>query len=229
MRSVRQLPAIRLRIPCCKHCFFSGRVRSGKKSEPSVSSKESTRSSGLYKPNTISDAKLVGKGSIVSHQPKVSPPSKQRTMDSFPESTEYYAIYEKPRPPTVDKAALEKEKRESIMAKSHYVEEPWNFSPQCQLLGHYQKDLQDCYPRDPITKLPHRHAAPKYLATHKNVPISAFSDSDAYKRERRVVFQPETILDAQTKTKYSEDTLQNKPQVFLNLCNDMGSQMFQSK
>lgn len=150
-------------------------------------------------------------------------------MDSFPESTQYYAIYEKPRPPTVDKAKMQKEKRDSIMSKSHYVEESWNFTPQCQLLGQYQTDLQDCYPRDPVTRLPHRDAAPKYLATHKNVPISAFSDAEAYKSERRVVYQPTTILDAQTKTKYSEDHLQNKPQVFLNLCNDLGSQMFQSK
>lgn len=148
-------------------------------------------------------------------------------MDSFPDSTDYYAIYEQPRPVTDSKAVMDKEKRAEIIAKKHYVENDWNFSPQCKLLGHYQKDLEDCYPRDPVTRLPHRDAAPKYLGTHKNVPISAFSDVDSYQRERRVMFQPETILDAQTKVKYSEDELKNKPQVFLNICNDLGSQMFQ--
>jgi len=119
--------------------------------------------------------------------------------------------------------------REKIHAKKFFNENDWNPTPQCDLLGHYQKDLQDCYPRDPVTKLPHQHAAPKYLAGHKNVPISAFSHPDAYKSERKVVFQPENILDAQTKTKYSEDQTLTKPQVFLHLCSDLNSQLFRGE
>lgn len=208
-----------------------GRIKSGKKSAGGQLSKETTQSSGFYKPNSIvSDTKMPRSSTLLTHQSKsLTPIAKERTMDSFPESTDYYSIYEKPKPPPTNKLVMNKEKRAEILAKKHFVKHDWNFSPQCKLLGHYQQGLTDCYPRDPVTRLPHRDAAPPYLATHKNVPISAFSDADAHKRERRVIFQPETILDAPTKVKYSEDVLQTKPQVFLNLCNDLGSQMFQSK
>ena len=176
----------------------------------------------------MSDSRLPRTSTLLTNKSKsLTPIAKERTMDSFPESTDFYSIYEKTQPPKTNKLVMDKEKRAAIMAKKHHVKEDWNFSPQCKLLGHYQKDLSDCYPRDPVTKLPHRNAAPPYLATHKNVPISAFSDADAYKLERRVLFQPETIIDAQTKVKYSEDKLQNKPQVFLNLSNDLGSHLVQ--
>lgn len=190
-------------------------------------SRETTKSSGLYKPNSIAAPRSVRQSPKLK---SVTPPQRQRTLDSFNDSIDYYTIYEKPElPPVKNKLVMDKKARAKIHSRKHYVKETWNFSPQCALLDDYQKDLQDCYPRDPVTRLPHRDAAPKYLAGHKNVPISAFSKSDDYKKERRVIFQPESVLDCQTKVKYSEEEVMNKPQVFLNLCNDLGSQMFQSK
>lgn len=202
-------------------------MKPGKKSETSFPSREVTKVSGLYKPNSITASRSLG---TTPKRKSVSPPQKQRTLDSFPDSTDYYTIYEKPDPPpTNNKLVMDKKKRADIIAKKHYVKETWNFSPQCDLLDEYQKNLQDCYPRNPVTKLPLKDAAPKYLAGHKHVPISAFSKPEAYKKERRVIFQPESVLDCQSKVKYSEDKMMNKPQVFLNLCDDIGSQMFQSK
>lgn len=193
---------------------------------PSPASKQSTQISGLYKPNSISDARIIGN---LSRQSTISPLQKQRTLDSLPESTEFYTIYEKPEPVDKGKPRKVAHRKPAPPMKKHSVKETWNFSPQCRLLDEYQRKLQDCYPREPVTSLPHRHAAPKYLAGHKNVPISAFSDPEAYKEERRVVFQPENILDAQTKVKYSEDEVANRPQVFLHLTDDMSSMMFQRK
>lgn len=207
--------------------ILPGQVKAGKKSESAQPLRETTKVSGLYKPNSIRASRSLGK----SPKPKsVSPPARQRTLDSFPDSTDYYTIYEMPEPPPVqNKLVMDNKTRATIHSRKHYVKEDWNFSPQCNLLDHYQKDLQDCYPRDPVTMLPHRDAAPKYLAGHKNVPISAFSKPEDYKKERRVIFQPESVLDCQTKVKYTEDQIMNKPQVFLNLCSDLSSQMFQSK
>lgn len=209
-------------------CLFSGRIKSGKQKTLSNLSQHSDKQ-GLYKANSMSNSAPM-KSTLSSLNDKLPSNAtvKERTMDSLPLSSTYYNIYEKP-PQTADKAIMDKEKRAAIMAKKHIVEEKWNFSPQCTLLGHYQQDLADCYPRDPVTKLPHRNAAPKYLSMHKNVPISAFSKPDAYKSERRVVFQPETILDVPTKVKYSDEQLQTKPQVFLNISNDLNSQMFQGR
>lgn len=187
-------------------------------------------SDNIYKPNSVANSKTSKRSPSVtfkSQSPSSAPATRERTMDTFPENTALYRIHQKPQTPSPNKLVMDKDKRAAILSKKHYVEEEWNFSPQCSLLGHYQEDLKDCYPRDPTTKLPHRHASPKYLAMHKNVPISAFSDAEAYKKERRVMYQPETILDAQTKVKYNEDSLQNRPQVFLNICNDLNSQMFQ--
>lgn len=189
-----------------------------------MSSKQSTQISGLYKPNSIADARILRSQNSLS----VSPLQKQKTLDSLPESTDFYTIYEAQASGEKPKQPLETLKKRPKM-KKHVVKDIWNFSPQCKLLDTYQKRLQDCYPREPITCLPHRLAAPKYLAGHKNVPISAFSDPDAYMEERRVVFQPETILDAQTKVKYSESDVDIKPQVFLHLTDDMNSLMFQSE
>ncbi|XP_067928691.1 protein phosphatase 1 regulatory subunit 12B-like [Watersipora subatra] len=205
-----------------------GRIKSGKKVKVGLGTKENTQMSGLHVPNSISDARMPERSNILTGASKsLTPITRDRTMDSFPDSTDYYAIYEKTTPPKENKLLTVREKRLAINANKFRVKDDWNFSPQCKLLGHYQPDLQDCYPRNPITKLPHRNAAPAYLATHKNVPVSAFSDADAHTKERRVVFQPETIFDAQTKVKYSEEKLLNKPQVFINLSNDLGSQLFQ--
>lgn len=212
----------------CDIHFILGKIKPGTKT-PEQSPQELPKVSGLYKPNSIADSRVLGRTHLSPAQTTLSTPQRQRTMDSFPESTEYYTIYEKPEPPKPDKVQISREKKAAIMANKHYNDNQWNFSPKCNLLGHYQKDLPDCYPRDPVTKLPHREAAPKYLATHKNVPISAFSKPDAYKLERRVMFQPENILDAQTKVKYTEDQVMNKPQVFMHLTNDLNSQMFHSK